>query len=91
MGIFDDPSLAVYLCSHVFNYEKPILYVCKEGNEWQFLCGGDHAFKAKPHVVGVGHILERDSTIKALENLPDGWEAERSDIESDWVTRPIID
>lgn len=86
-----EDSTAVYLCSHVFNHEAPILYVYKEDGEWQFLCGGEHGAKEKPHVVGFKHVLDRDPTISQLADLPEGWEAEREDVEAFWVRRAIDD
>lgn len=86
---FAKRNLAVYLCSHVFEQEASILYVCKEGGDWQFLCGGKHEYDEVPKVVGLGHLLEMDGSIFDLEELPDEWEAERSSIEGPWQTRKI--
>lgn len=86
---FSKANLAVYLCSHVFEKEEPILYVCKEDGEWQFLCGKSHDVDEVPKVVGLAHILEMDDSIFDLEDLPDNWEAERLSIDDPWQRRKI--
>lgn len=85
-----EAEIAIYVCEHVFTKERPILYLCKEDEEWQFLCGGLHREGEVPRVVGLNHILEDEPTIRALMNLPNNWEAERIDVESKWITSPIL-
>jgi hypothetical protein len=45
--------------------------------ERQFLCGETHPEDALPHVVGLGHLVERDPTLLALARLAEDWEAEK--------------
>jgi len=76
-------NLAVFVCPHVFENTRPILYVCREDGDWQFLCGeNDH--DEKGHVVGVGHLTERDPTLNELAELKPDWEAERKHVGDQW-------
>jgi len=77
-------NLGVFVCPHVFDNTRPILYVCRADGDWQFPCGGtDH--NVKGHVVGVEHLTERDSTLNDLKTLRPEWQAERENIDSSWV------
>jgi hypothetical protein len=73
-----------FVCQHVFDNTKPILYVCKSEGDWQFLCGGYHEINELPSVVGIGHLLSRDNTLFEILDLDDNNEAERDSIGSDW-------
>ncbi len=77
-------NLGVIVCPHVFENTRPILYVCRSGSDWQFLCGGDDHDK-NGHLVGVGHLTERDPTLNELAELKPKWEAERSGVGGKWV------
>lgn len=77
-----------FLCSHIFDGTRPILYVSKADGDWQFLCGlNDHEDEI-PHVVGIGHILERDKSLLDLMDLPDDYEANRKDVDYAWEIEP---
>ena len=52
--------MAVFICSHMFENTRPVLYVSKEGGDWQFLCGQTDHGEENPHVVGIGHLIDRD-------------------------------
>jgi hypothetical protein len=77
-------EITAFVCSHIFRNESPILLVSKQDGDWQFLCGAGHAEDAIPHVVGLNHLLGRDSTLTELLDLPDDWEAERTSKGSPW-------
>ena len=78
------PNQGVFVCSHIFNNTRPILYVVHEDNEWQCLCGHDD-HDAVGHLVGIGHLIKRDQTIDELYYLPNGWEAERKSVLDNWT------
>jgi len=83
-----EPSnLAAFVCPHVFEDTRPILYVCRENGDWQFLCGADD-HDGQCHVVGVGHLQDRDHRVSEVADLPEDWEAERDSTDSPWVRRP---
>jgi hypothetical protein len=76
-----------FVCSHVFDATRPVLLVAREGGDWQLLCGSDHGESERPHVVGLEHLLKRDSTLEAVLDLPDNWEAERPSVGAMWERR----
>lgn len=79
-------NLGVFVCPHIFKDTRPILLVIHEDGDWQCLCGlSDHDDIG--HLVGIGHLVERDSSLDDLSDLPDGWEAERRSLEAIWVRR----
>ena len=85
-------EVAAYVCSHVFNDTRPVLLVSRAGGDWQCLCGGAHEADEVPNVVGLNHLLERDPSLRELEDLPDEWEAERASVNDPWIrTRGTAD
>ncbi len=76
---------AVFVCSHVFDQMRPVLLVCHDGGDWQFLCGGEHAEGEIPHVVGLNHILDLDPSLQELMNIPIDSEAERQAPDLPWI------
>ncbi|MEQ9264014.1 MAG: hypothetical protein RLN81_02250 [Balneolaceae bacterium] len=87
------PSIhtSVFICEHIFNKEDIIKYVVKEDNEFQFLCGKDHEIDELPRVVGLGHIIDYDESIKDILDIEDGYEAERNDENGNWTIRKLSD
>jgi hypothetical protein len=70
MKDFSDYHLMVFCCEHVFRDERPVLYVCREDGDWQFLCGeSDHPKSSDPVVVGIGHLTDADSTLSEIVSL----------------------
>jgi hypothetical protein len=86
---FDGPETPAFVCEHVFRKDAPVLLVSKEDGDWQFLCGGEHQMEDKPLVVGLRHLIEMDRTLTELLDLPNDWEAERSNIQEPWQRTPI--
>ena len=85
-------EVLAYVCSHVFENTRPILLVSREGGDWQCLCSGEHDAGEIPNVVGLNHLIERDHTLAALADLPDDWEAERSNVMEPWIrTKAVAD
>lgn len=80
-------EIPAFVCSHVFEKNRPVLYVCRDDGDWQLLCGGSHEESEVPHVVGLNHFLEEDPSLLALLDLPDNWEAERSAVDAEWKRR----
>ena len=93
MNAFGPNNLGVYVCSHVFRQQRPILLVSHADGDWQFLCGGYHEDDELPHVVGIGHLIARDHTLEGLASLPVDADAERESVEHQWVwsgTQPAV-
>jgi hypothetical protein len=68
---------AVFTTRPVVEESRPILLVThdREG-DWQFLCGkSNHTEDAR--IVSLGCIFERDPTLAAVADLPEGWRAYR--------------
>jgi hypothetical protein len=86
---FSPRNLESYICSHVFAHARPILLVVHDENDWVFMCGcTDHA-QDDCHVVGVGHLIDRDATLNECSDLPVGFEAERSAVGQPWLRSAI--
>lgn len=84
-----DFNLAAFICSHVFENTRPILFVSRSDGDWQFLCGETHPDEV-PDVVCIGHLLQRDATLRDILDLHEDWEAEREFVGGDWERRPCI-
>ena len=79
-----------YICSHVFDASRPVLLVNHEDGDWSLMCGDGHDYDHDlPKVVGIGHVLDRDPTIKEVLDLPADFEAERSAVGQPWVRRQL--
>ncbi len=76
-----------YVCVHVFDLQRPVLYVTRPDGDWCFLCGSDdHPDDASAYrVVGLGHAVERDPSLAEVMNLEPNEEAERDEVGSAWV------
>lgn len=84
-----DSHQKAYVCIHVFDGSRPVLLVSRADGDWSFLCGGLHANDASSYrVVGIGHVVDKDPSLRAVMDLPPDWEAERQDVSSDWTKTP---
>jgi hypothetical protein len=73
-------------CTHVLSEERPILLVSREQNgDVLALCGGDDDSPEALMEVTLAQLLELDSTLGVLADLPDGWAALRESPDSDWA------
>jgi hypothetical protein len=89
MPAFEPRNLRSYICSHVFRHERPVLLVAHEDGDWSFLCGGTDHGPDDCHIVGVGHLVDRDASLHACADLPNGFEAERQSVSEAWFRCPI--
>lgn len=75
-----------YVCTHVFESSRPVLYVTRPEGDWCALCGDDHSDDAASYrVVGLGHVVEADPSIQEILDLDAGEEAERPAVGERWV------
>jgi hypothetical protein len=75
-----------YVCTHVFDEAADVLLVSRPEGDWCLLCGAVHGDSAEEYrVVGIGHLLERDPTLRAVMDLEPDWEAEREQVGKSWV------
>ena len=85
-----DRHQKAYVCIHVFDNSRPVLLVTRPEGDWCLLCGKDHEEDASAYrVVGIGHVLDADSSIEETLDLPPDWDAERLTVGSPWIRRPI--
>jgi hypothetical protein len=91
MKKFTPDNLKTYICSHVFENSRPILLVVHEDGDWVFSCGNDDHADENWKVVGVGHLVSRDSTLNECADLKNGYEAERSEVGQPWIRIKIND
>ncbi|MBI3854978.1 MAG: hypothetical protein HY293_04725 [Planctomycetes bacterium] len=73
-------------CSHVLEEQQPILLVSRElDGEVLAVCGGENDNAATTRVLTLDRLLDLDSTLSPLADMPDGWVALRESPEHDWV------
>ena len=86
------PEAAAFVCSHVFGATRPVLLVSRADGNWQCLCGGYHAASELPRMVAMDELLQRDSSLGQVLDLPEDWEAGRASVHDPWIrTRGIAD
>jgi len=75
-----------YVCIHVYEDTRPILYVTRADGDWCFLCGDGHPDNADQYrVVGRGHLIDRDPGLLELMDLAPEQEANRDNVGSPWI------
>jgi hypothetical protein len=73
-------------CSHVLEEDQPILLVSRELDENVLaLCGGENDSVATARNLPLDRLLDRDSSLAVLADLPDGWLALRESPDHEWV------
>lgn len=81
-----DPHQKAYVCTHVFEDLQAVKLVSRPDGDWCFLCGDEHEETASSYrVVGMGHLFEKDPSLKELKDLPKDWEAERTQLGGEWL------
>ena len=81
-----------YACTHVFDGERPALYVTRAGGAWSVLCGELHPDEASSYrVVGIGHLVDRDARLAEVLDLAPEEEAERDDADAPWLRSQLSD
>ena len=87
----DDPHLAAITQQHVMSGERPILLVSHDAGDgrWQFSDGSDSP--SAPVVVCMHHLVELDSALNDLADLPLGWQAWRTSQDEPWRRAPCPD
>lgn len=77
-------DFGVYCCPHVFCSARPVLLVIRDPDgAWQFLCGQNDDTQ-DCHLVGVGHLLERDPSLREMAELDIASGAERGNQAGEW-------
>ena len=86
---FEDPPNTAALTTREILDGAPILAVTHDADDggWQFLPGGTISV-ADGRVVGLGSMCRRDSTLRELADLPEGWRAWRERPGAVWHREP---
>lgn len=80
------PKQESYVCAHVFSNERPVLYVTRPDGDWCFLCGAVHPDEGFEYrVVGLGHVIDADLSLREVLDLEPRQEAERPAVGSAWT------
>ena len=81
----DSKNTACISCVHVVKYSRPILHVTHDEDDgcWQFLCGESHD-ESQAMVVGLGRIVDLDSSVNELYDLKLGGSASRPKLNEPW-------
>lgn len=76
-----------YVCIHVFEGTRPVLYFTRTDRDWCALCGGyDHAEDASDfRTVGLGHVVDDDPGLADVLHLEPEQAAERTAVGDPWV------
>jgi hypothetical protein len=88
--LFDDPpKVAVFTTKSIVFGRQPVLRVAhnEEDGAWQFLPPGGAGHVKDAALVSLREMIERDSTLAELADLPVGWCAERESPNSPWLRR----
>ena len=81
-----DRHQKAYVCTQVFEAEKPVLLINRTDGDWIFLCGDDHSDNASPfRIVEIGHVLDADPTLIPVMDMAPDWEAERVRTGEPWI------
>lgn len=86
---FAPRNRAALICRHVFEHSRPVLLVRNQEDTWSFLCGGEDHDDDDFCYVGIGHLADRDASLKECADLPVGYEAERISVGSAWARTEI--
>jgi hypothetical protein len=85
----DPPNVMTVTMRQIVHGGEPILLVCRDADDgsWQFLTGGSfHVTDGK--LVTLRSMVERDSSLAELADLPLGWQAWRERRGSPWERGP---
>jgi hypothetical protein len=75
----------------VMEGRSPILLVTHDEDDgtWQFLDGRDNSDPDDAVVLCLEEVLQLDSSISQLADLPLGWRAWREDVNQPWMREPM--
>ena len=80
-----DQNAAAITTRQVIRDNLPILCVIhySDDHSWAFTCGTTNESE-DAMIVGMGEILERDSSLHEIADLPTGWSAHRESVGGKW-------
>lgn len=83
-------NLGTIACQCVISGAKPVLFVSHAGGDWQMYCHWKNHDFSSPNIaqelktVHVAHLVNLDSTLNAVADLPVDMGAERMQIGGAW-------
>ena len=79
-------NVACFTVRQVIENNAPILRVShdEDDHSWQFLTG-DRISTEDMMIVGMGEIVDRDSSLLTIGTMPPGYTATRVSVDDDWV------
>jgi hypothetical protein len=85
----DPPTVMTVTMRQIVHGGEPVLLVCHDADDgsWQFLTGGSFDV-ADGELVTLRSMVERDSSLAELADLPLGWQAWRERRGSLWERGP---
>ena len=87
---FDDSQLRVYTSTIVSGGAPVLLVFHDDDGDWQFLASTERQAD-EIAVAHIGHLLDADSTLHQLADLPRGWKAWRETASDPWEREPTPD
>lgn len=91
------PDMGTIACPCVVSGAKPVLFVSRAGGDWQMYCdwrnhdfNEDAVLKALS-VVHIMHLVDNDSTLLEIADLPIDMAAERPQLGASWQQYPDRD
>jgi hypothetical protein len=90
---FDQPrNCAVIVTDEVFSGQEPILHVTHDADDhgWQF-AGLTYSGPEKAKIMSLAEVVQTDSSLLKLSQLPIGWHAWRHAVEEPWIREPLDD
>ncbi len=85
----DSQNVAVITLEKIMNRQSSVLYVTHDAEDgmWQFL-DGDEVNEEEARLISLMEMVNIDSTLTQLYDLPRGWMAWRENEESEWLRAP---
>ena len=81
-----------YVCRHVFEGTREVLYVSLADGDCCFLCGDGHPQEAYRFLaVGLGHEIDKDRTLLGVLDLAPDEKAKRALVGGPWTRSRIQD
>lgn len=82
----DEKNTMVITTKNIVNKEKSILLVSHDEDDgmWEFL-DGDDVKEEDAIIVSLFEIVQLDSTVNQIADLPLGWISYRDSIQNEWI------
>lgn len=87
MPTFPDLKLGVFTSTLVREGHPVLLVFHDEDGDWQFLSSKEER-EDECVLAHIGHLLDSDTSLETVADLPPGWKAWRLSVVDDWVREP---